>query len=142
MKKKTLAGSKNKKGNFNKNTGIYPIQCIVFLFLLILILFLVINWFACSLYNENGEKQCQSSNQYNPFGYLIEQEIKAVQLEEALMEGEGEMDVSDTEDEPSQRKRTKISIDDTEKLNNLKEENDSLRCQLEAYKNEVNINYN
>ncbi|XP_012265272.1 ecto-NOX disulfide-thiol exchanger 2 [Athalia rosae] len=68
-------------------------------------------------------------------------EIKAVQLEDALMEGEGEMDVSDSEDEP-QRKKTRSQSetnDDVEGLQNLKEENDSLRCQLEAYKNEVDL---
>ena len=55
------------------------------------------------------------------------------------MEGEGEMEVSDSEDEP-QRKRTRIQSagnEDSEKLQSLKEENDSLRCQLEAYTNEV-----
>lgn len=55
------------------------------------------------------------------------------------MEGEGEMDVSDSEEEP-QRKKTRIQADnsdDSEKMQSLKEENDSLRCQLEAYKNEV-----
>lgn len=43
------------------------------------------------------------------------------------------MDVSD-EDEPV-RKRHRESI--IEEKNNLREENDSLRCQMEAYKNEV-----
>lgn len=52
------------------------------------------------------------------------------------MEGEGEMDVSDCEEE-SQRKKARIQADDNEKMQSLKEENDSLRCQLEAYKNEV-----
>lgn len=55
------------------------------------------------------------------------------------MEGEGEMEVSDSEDEP-QRKKQKNLIDnheDIERVQILKEENDSLRCQLEAYKNEV-----
>ncbi|XP_046609696.1 ecto-NOX disulfide-thiol exchanger 2 isoform X1 [Neodiprion virginianus] len=68
-------------------------------------------------------------------------EIKAVQLEEALMEGEGEMDVSDSEDEPQRKKSRSQSDanDDVEGLQNLKEENDSLRCQLEAYKNEVDV---
>ncbi|XP_043673893.1 ecto-NOX disulfide-thiol exchanger 2 isoform X1 [Vespula pensylvanica] len=65
-------------------------------------------------------------------------EIKAVQLEETLMEGEGEMDVSDCEEE-SQRKKARIQADDNEKMQSLKEENDSLRCQLEAYKNEVDL---
>jgi len=64
-----------------------------------------------------------------------------VQLEDSLIEGEGEMDVSDSEEEP-QRKKTRNQSDgneDIERLQNLKEENDSLRCQLEAYKNEVDI---
>ncbi|XP_017753347.1 PREDICTED: ecto-NOX disulfide-thiol exchanger 2 isoform X2 [Eufriesea mexicana] len=68
-------------------------------------------------------------------------EIKAVQLEESLMEGEGEMEVSDSEEEP-QRKKTRNQSDthdDIERLQTLKEENDSLRCQLEAYKNEVDL---
>ncbi|XP_012276181.1 ecto-NOX disulfide-thiol exchanger 2 [Orussus abietinus] len=67
-------------------------------------------------------------------------EIKAVQLEEALMEGEGEMEVSDSEDEPQRKKiRSQEFNEDAEKLQTLKEENDSLRCQLEAYKNEVDL---
>lgn len=53
------------------------------------------------------------------------------------------MDVSDSEEEP-QRKKTRNQMDsnqeDVERLQSLKEENDSLRCQLEAYKNEVCIN--
>lgn len=52
------------------------------------------------------------------------------------------MDVSDSEEEP-QRKKTRNQLDgnqeDVERLQSLKEENDSLRCQLEAYKNEVCI---
>lgn len=61
-----------------------------------------------------------------------------MQLEDSLMEGEGEMDVSDSEEEP-QRKKTRNPSDgnEDERLQTLKEENDSLRCQLEAYKNEV-----
>lgn len=50
------------------------------------------------------------------------------------------MDVSDSEEEP-QRKKARNQLDgsqeDVERLQSLKEENDSLRCQLEAYKNEV-----
>lgn len=67
------------------------------------------------------------------------QEIKAVQLEEALMEGEGEMEVSDSEDEPQRKKQRNLTEnhEDIERVQILKEENDSLRCQLEAYKNEV-----
>lgn len=68
-------------------------------------------------------------------------EIKAVQLEEALMEGEGEMEVSDSEDEPQRKKPKNLTDnhDDMERVQILKEENDSLRCQLEAYKNEVDL---
>lgn len=46
-----------------------------------------------------------------------------------------EMDVSDEDETP--RKRMRESV--IEEKNNLKEENDSLRCQMEAYKNEVSI---
>ena len=55
------------------------------------------------------------------------------------MEGEGEMEVSDAEDEPQRKKVRNQSMnnEDSEKLQTFKEENDSLRCQLEAYKNEV-----
>ncbi|CAD6215710.1 GSCOCG00000521001-RA-CDS [Cotesia congregata] len=69
-------------------------------------------------------------------------EIKAVQLEEAVVTGvgEGEMEVSDSEDEP-QRKKVRIQGSEAEGDERvqaiLKEESESLRCQLEAYKNEV-----
>lgn len=55
------------------------------------------------------------------------------------MEGEGEMEVSDSEDEPQRKKlRSQTDInEECEKLQLLKDEADSLRCQLEAYKNEV-----
>ncbi|XP_022248765.1 ecto-NOX disulfide-thiol exchanger 2-like [Limulus polyphemus] len=77
-------------------------------------------------------------------------EIKNAQLEEVLNERkEDEMDVSDEEggDQPAVKKiRVEqgegfhISYDVTNQLvNNLKEENDALRCQLEAYKNEVEV---
>lgn len=58
------------------------------------------------------------------------------------MEGEGEMEVSDSEEEPQRKKaRNQSDVhDDSERLQTLKEENDSLRCQLEAYKNEVRNN--
>lgn len=67
---------------------------------------------------------------------LYLQEIKNIQLEESSNEkDDDEMDVSD-DDEPSKKKhRTDTGI---EEKNNLKDENDSLRCQMEAYKNEVN----
>ena len=59
------------------------------------------------------------------------------------MEGEGEMEVSDSEDEPQRKKiRNQSTInEDSERLHSFKEENDSLRCQLEAYKNEVSRAY-
>ncbi|XP_074093740.1 ecto-NOX disulfide-thiol exchanger 2 isoform X2 [Cotesia typhae] len=71
-------------------------------------------------------------------------EIKAVQLKEAIVTGvgEGEMEVSDSEDEP-QRKKARIQGSEAEEDERvqaiLKEESKSLRCQLEAYKNEVLI---
>lgn len=76
--------------------------------------------------------------------HLYKQEIKAVQLEEAVVTGvgEGEMEVSDSEDEP-QRKKARIQGSEAEGDERvqaiLKEESESLRCQLEAYKNEVLI---
>ncbi|XP_034934226.1 ecto-NOX disulfide-thiol exchanger 2 isoform X2 [Chelonus insularis] len=72
-------------------------------------------------------------------------EIKAVQLEETLMEGEGEMEVSDSEEEPQKKKSrlqhtTERNTDNSESgIQSLKEESESLRCQLEAYKNEVDL---
>lgn len=78
--------------------------------------------------------------------YLNEQEIKAVQLEEAVVTGvgEGEMEVSDSEEEP-QRKKVRAQVgsetEGDERVHAFKEESESLRCQLEAYKNEVLINY-
>lgn len=50
-----------------------------------------------------------------------------------IEKADDEMDVSDEEETP--RKRMRDSA--VEEKNNLKEENDSLRCQMEAYKNEV-----
>lgn len=47
-----------------------------------------------------------------------------------------EMDVSD-EDEPTKKKHRTDCI--SEERNNLKDENESLRCQMEAYKNEVSV---
>lgn len=44
------------------------------------------------------------------------------------------MDVSD-EDEPPKKKHRNDAAN--EERNSLKEENESLRCQMEAYKNEV-----
>lgn len=54
--------------------------------------------------------------------------------EEPIIErADDEMDVSDEEETP--RKRMRDSV--IEEKNSLKEENESLRCQMEAYKNEV-----
>lgn len=61
-------------------------------------------------------------------------EIKTFQLDENGQEkADDEMDVSD-EDEPTKKRHRS----DGENAS-LKEENDSLRCQLEAYRNEVEI---
>ncbi|XP_014257458.1 ecto-NOX disulfide-thiol exchanger 2 isoform X2 [Cimex lectularius] len=62
-------------------------------------------------------------------------EIKAVELEEHLISGgDDEMEVSDDEEPPTKKKHK-----GDERMNSIKEENDSLRCQLEAYKNEVDL---
>ncbi|XP_014211999.1 ecto-NOX disulfide-thiol exchanger 2 isoform X2 [Copidosoma floridanum] len=68
-------------------------------------------------------------------------EIKSIQLEASAMEGEDEMEVSDLEDEPQRKKvrNDQMVNEDAERLQSVKEENDSLRCQLEAYKNEVDL---
>nr|CAH7769268.1 unnamed protein product [Callosobruchus chinensis] len=64
-------------------------------------------------------------------------EIKNVQLEDpGSQRDDDEMDVSDDEDFMRKRQRQEVSIEET---NNLKDENDNLRCQLEAYKNEVEV---
>jgi hypothetical protein len=58
-----------------------------------------------------------------------------VQLDEPSNDkADDEMDVSD-EDEPTKKKHRTDCI--SEERNNLKDENESLRCQMEAYKNEV-----
>lgn len=63
------------------------------------------------------------------------QEIKNVQLDEVRNErADDEMEVSD-EEEPSKKKFRSESSN--KELNSLKEENESLKCQMEAYKNEV-----
>lgn len=70
-----------------------------------------------------------------------QQEIKTIQLEDALNErADDEMDVSDEEDN-SQSSRKRPRNNDTLEIEriSLKDENDSLRCQLEAYKNEVDL---
>lgn len=77
------------------------------------------------------------------------QEIKNAQLEDALNERiEYEMELSDEEGLGEEASSKKPRIEEgfieqvtvlTSQVNNLKEENDSLRCQLEAYKNEVDL---
>lgn len=71
----------------------------------------------------------------------ILQEIKTIQLEDALNErADDEMDVSDEEDNSCiLRKRPRNNDTLEQERSNLKDENDSLRCQLEAYKNEVDL---
>lgn len=61
------------------------------------------------------------------------EEIKEIQLDESDKEDTEEMDVSDEEDtvQPPKKKSRQHDY--------LKEENDSLRCQMEAYKNEVDL---
>ncbi|XP_059476536.1 ecto-NOX disulfide-thiol exchanger 2 isoform X2 [Neocloeon triangulifer] len=75
-------------------------------------------------------------------------EIRSMQLEEAVNErADEEMDVSDSEDDDddqddivvlsstmSSRKKPRL-----DEVACLKEENDNLKCQLEAYKNEVDL---
>ncbi|KAF4519599.1 hypothetical protein B566_EDAN003766 [Ephemera danica] len=71
-------------------------------------------------------------------------EIRNMQLEEAINErADEEMDVSDSDNESdiSMRKKPRYEEERANPNNiySLKEENDSLRCQLEAYKNEVDL---
>ncbi|XP_008558980.1 ecto-NOX disulfide-thiol exchanger 2 isoform X1 [Microplitis demolitor] len=89
-------------------------------------------------------KNIEMWKKQSSFLYLNEQEIKAVQLEEAVVTGvgEGEMEVSDSEEEP-QRKKVRAQVgsetEGDERVHAFKEESESLRCQLEAYKNEVDL---
>lgn len=63
-----------------------------------------------------------------------------IELEAASQErGDDEMDVSD-EEEAIPRKRTKVDLVQDENVQ-LKDENNALRMQMEAYKNEVTIFY-
>uniref|UniRef100_A0A1B6DUN6 RRM domain-containing protein n=2 Tax=Clastoptera arizonana TaxID=38151 RepID=A0A1B6DUN6_9HEMI len=62
-------------------------------------------------------------------------EIKTVELEENLLAGgDEEMEVSENEDEIVKKRPKK---DDP--FSSLRDENDDLRCQVEAYKNEVDV---
>ncbi|CAH1178934.1 unnamed protein product [Phaedon cochleariae] len=64
-------------------------------------------------------------------------QIKTIQLDDSPTErDDDEMDVSD-DDEPSKKKQKYDAC--SEERHNLREENDSLKCQVEAYKNEVDI---
>ena len=79
----------------------------------------------------------------NLFCYLI-QEIKEIQLEQDEKDDADEMDVSDDDDSSGSKKKSKNRFSGgssgvNSSLNYLKEENDSLRCQMEAYKNEVDL---
>ncbi|CAL4135974.1 unnamed protein product [Meganyctiphanes norvegica] len=62
------------------------------------------------------------------------EEIKEIQLEEAEKDDAEEMELSDEDDPSIPPPRKKMRHNDI-----LKEENDSLRCQMEAYKNEVDL---
>lgn len=52
--------------------------------------------------------------------------------------GDDEMEVSDEDDNSAPRKKSKPDAN-AEEQNGLKEENNNLRCQMEAYKNEVRV---
>ncbi|GAB6023774.1 hypothetical protein CHUAL_008527 [Chamberlinius hualienensis] len=71
------------------------------------------------------------------------QEIKNAQLEDILSERvEDDMECSDEDSEyPVKKLKTGESGSESQtgQINNLKEENDNLHCQLEAYKNEVDV---
>nr|XP_056715200.1 ecto-NOX disulfide-thiol exchanger 2 isoform X2 [Euleptes europaea] len=67
------------------------------------------------------------------------EEIRNIHNDELMgIRREEEMEMSDDDTEPSETKETEESalISQTE---SLKEENDSLRCQLDAYRNEVEL---
>ncbi|KAJ3660322.1 hypothetical protein Zmor_004774 [Zophobas morio] len=67
----------------------------------------------------------------------LSMEIKNVQLDEpATDKADDEMDVSDEDEPPKKKHRSEAGA---EERNNLKDENESLRCQMEAYKNEVEV---
>lgn len=77
------------------------------------------------------------------------QETRQSQMDEFFSDRkEDDMEMSDNEDEPSSAKKKKKSgttVDEMvananqEHINFLKSENDSLKCQLDAYKNEVEM---
>ncbi|XP_006822953.1 ecto-NOX disulfide-thiol exchanger 1-like [Saccoglossus kowalevskii] len=73
------------------------------------------------------------------------QEIKITEQQDLLRNrNEIDMEVSDSEEneqppDPKKQKIVEVFVPNTAELDQLKEENDSLRCQLEAYKNEVLI---
>ncbi|XP_064638616.1 ecto-NOX disulfide-thiol exchanger 2-like [Lineus longissimus] len=69
------------------------------------------------------------------------QEIKQQSQDEFLSDRkEDEMEMSDSEDGDPAPKKKKMDVGaTTNQFHQLKEENDSLKCQLEAYRNEVDI---
>ncbi|XP_046331144.2 ecto-NOX disulfide-thiol exchanger 2-like isoform X2 [Haliotis rufescens] len=75
------------------------------------------------------------------------EEIRSVQQEEFLSDRqEDEMEMSDEDgDGPSKKRKTDTSLqvvgagDSSNIVNTLKDENDTLKCQMEAYKNEVDL---
>ncbi|XP_064615009.1 ecto-NOX disulfide-thiol exchanger 2-like [Liolophura sinensis] len=72
------------------------------------------------------------------------QEIKQVEQDKFLSDRhEDEMEMSDTDQDDDQEgpatKRKKVDQGSQHELYRLRDENDSLKCQLEAYKNEIDI---
>ncbi|XP_074658010.1 ecto-NOX disulfide-thiol exchanger 2-like [Tubulanus polymorphus] len=66
------------------------------------------------------------------------EDIRKQSLEDFLNErNEDNMDLSDSEDEPVKKKQRPDSTVGSSNVSHLREENDSLKCQLEAYKNEI-----
>lgn len=63
-------------------------------------------------------------------------DIKNIQLEDTPKEkDDDEMDVSDDEEPSKKKQKTDLTVEEK----SYKDENDSLRCQIEAYKNEVEV---
>ncbi|XP_018015243.1 ecto-NOX disulfide-thiol exchanger 2 [Hyalella azteca] len=67
------------------------------------------------------------------------QEVKRIQLDDSDREDAEEMEVSDDEGSASSSSKGMKAMKKSTANDALKEENDSLRCQLEAYKNEVDM---
>ncbi|KAF6018540.1 hypothetical protein EB796_023164 [Bugula neritina] len=69
------------------------------------------------------------------------QELKQKHDDELLAERkEDEMDLSDSESTVPAAKKLKLTVEAASNMNKLSDENDSLKCQLEAYKNELDMN--